>query len=491
MSWSVEHTVLWWTLLIATVVGGIIMAEMDDAEGAGTPIWVPEEYMIDEDPTSAKGSVGAARGPNNFLYRVWQDDDYAIVVSWTENNGSSWTDSVVINSVWKAHTFVSLGGICVLANNTTLVHFTALNADDAYNSYIACRWEWAGAWDIITVYGGAASGGSAPKMAVNETHVLMTYFLANNIAYKVFDPSDSTVDPIAEDLPTMWFEAADTNSYNYAITVNQTGIFIIARNTWGGTFYRYYTRDLYGEHAAIYIQEPWGLYQMYGAQLVCNSDDLLALGAIMLGGGNYWIVHFYETTPWGAFSYRVINSNSADKDVYSLGVSLSVNDYLTYYFANGTGSGEQVEVSKTTALIDSSEETWEVGIIDAVYDYGTDTDGWYSHGWYNGKYPVVGGYSVNIPQTGWMGGHIWMDEVGTPDDYAFALYWNATFYWYDVEEEEEEEEEDDEEGPDPGIDWNINPDVFIGLLWMIFITLCVSIALMDKVQEISGRRKGG
>lgn len=42
-----------------------------------------------------------------------------------------------------------------------------------------------------------------------------------------------------------------------------------------------------------------------------------------------------------------------------------------------------------------------------------------------------------------------------------------------------------------GEDWNINPDTFIGLLWVIFITLCVCVALIDKVQEISTKRRGG
>jgi len=432
ISFKYSHPVHYWIRILCfafSIVFLMLWIGSDEGLAAGTPIWEPEEEInYNAMQSSAKWS---ARGPNNIVYRAYIEANMALNVSFTSDNGTTWNDTQIIDAAWKSHTNLIIGGLCVMANNTTLVHFIANGADDLYNSYIACRWNWSGDWDIIKIFGSGSTGMAYPKMAINETKVLLTYFTANHIRTKVFDPSDSSVVPIAPTLPSSWFPAADSNGYNYDICVNQSGLFIIATMGWSGANYRYYVRDLEGVHGAVYATEPWGLYKPYGVNLVCTSDDLFALGAIMATGGNFWILHQYEVTQWGGFAYTIIDSQTDDKDYYGLGHSIDVNDYLTYYYSDATGTGEDVYISKTRALIDASEATWESNIIHGVYDYGTDNDAWRATGWYCEKYPVVQGQSVNIPLTGYMGEHTYKNELGTPDDYSFALYWNATFYWYD------------------------------------------------------------
>lgn len=477
-----EDAVLVIFFVVVTVIGAIFMGA-GDAEGARTPIWAPVEYMIDESPTGGMMADGAARGPNNIVYRAWQDDDYSIKVSYTDNNGSSWSVSTVINSAWRGHTYVALGGIAVLANNTTMVHFITEDADDNYNSYVACRWNWEGSWDIIEIYGHATTGMSRPKMTVNETCVLLTYYNNLEVRYKHFWPSNSDVIPLPNILPEDWLPAAEGNIEDYDVTVNQSGYFIITGKTWSGSNYRYYTRDLNGTHAVVYATEPTGLVKPYGVQLVCTSEDTFAIGCTWDRLGTSLILHFYETTQWGGFISRYINAQTMDIDSQSLGSCIDDDDRLTYYWANDTDEGGGTYISKTTALINATEETWEGNIVDAVYDYGTDDDEWWEFGWYNGKYPVVGGYSVNIPNAGWMGQHIWKDEVGSPDDYAFALYWEASFHWYDWGPPDGPGPDDDDDYDDTTTTVSPIDMTLMGELWVLLAgtAMFVSLARIYKM----------
>jgi hypothetical protein len=489
---------VFWSLFVVTLIGTLVMLALEDAEGAGTPHWEPDGDVIDEIPTGGYANPHAARGPDNIVRRVFQDHDYALKVAYTDDNGSSWSYSTVIDAAWKGHTNSIIGGIVVLANNTTIVHFIADNADDNYNSYVACRWNWSGSWDIIKVYGRSSTALGYPQMAVNETTVLLTYVTGGNtVRYKTFDPTDSTVTPVAGTLPTQWV-GAFTYSYDYDVTVNQSGYFIICMKTWSGSVYRFYVRDLDLTHAVVYASAASGVWQMYGVSVMCTSDDTFVIGAGLYwaGGSQEGVVVFHEPTQWSGFIRRDIGLNG-QLDVYdwfSVGSCIDDDDDVTFYWANDTGGGGDVHISKMTAAYTASEATWEANIVNAVYDYGTDDDSWYHTDWYDGKYPVVGGYSVNIPDNGWMGHHTYKDEQGSPDDYSFALYWNATFHWYDWSPPAGPGPGPgpgpDEPTPDPGIDWNINPDQFIGLLWLIFIALCAFIALADKVHEISKRRRG-
>lgn len=486
---------VFWVLFTVTLIGSLVMLAMEDTEGAGTPIWEPDLGGIDETPLGATYNVPfAARGPNNIVYRVWQDDDYAIKVSYTDNNASSWAVSTVIDSAWKGHTSVGIGGIVVMANNTTCVHFTTVDADDTYNTYLAFRWNWAGAWDVREVYGSDSEGMSFPKMAINQTHIALLYVTGGNtIRFKTYNMATDTFSSIPSETPEMWV-AAWSNAGDYDITVNQSGYFIIASESWSGSSYRYYIRDLDKVHAVIYADTAAAVSEVYCVNLMCRSDDTLVIGHTMFwnGGLRYGIQVMNQSAPWGVFTKVLLNWETGyELDVMSLGSCIDDDDFITFYWANDTGGGGATYISKMTQLGDASEEEWESAIQDAVYDYGTDDDAWYASSWYDGRYPIVGGYSVNIPASGWMGHHIYMNEVGTPDDYAFALYWSVTFNWYDWGPGGPGGPGDDDDEPDPGIEWNINPDAFIGLLWLIFITLCVCVALIDKVQEISTKRRGG
>jgi hypothetical protein len=485
-----ESTYAFWFLFVITLVGSLVMLALDDAEGAGTPHWEPDAN-IDEVPLSGYAGGWAARGPDNIVRRVYQTDDYGINVSYTDNNGSTWSDLVVIDSAWKGHTGVFLGGIVVLANNTTIVHFTATGADDNYNAYVACRWNWSGTWDIVRIYGHATTDLAYPKMAVNETTVVLLYVTSSNtIRYKTFDPTDSSFDPVVGSVPNVWV-ASWTYAYDYDVTVNQTGSIIICSKSWSGSVYRYYVRDLDLEQSPIYAAMSSGVIIPYGVSITCTSDDLFVVvssqyySATGFAGIKYW----KELTLWGGFQTVSIDyRNDRYIDLYSVGTCIDDNDRVTIYWANETGAGEVAEISKTTADHLADEATWEAAIVPYVYDYGDNDDVWYSSTWYDGAFPKVGGYSVNIPDAGWMGHHTFRDEPSAPNEYRFALYWNATFHWYDWSPPSGPgpgPEPEPEPTPDPGIDWSINVDDFLGPLWLFFIILCVFIAVVSKVHDIT------
>jgi hypothetical protein len=487
-----DSSFTFWVIFVVTLVGSLVMLAMEDAEGAGVPYWEPEEYLIDENPLGSYHSSNVARGPDNIVRRLWQDDDYALMVSWTANNGSTWTVSEIVGPAWLGHTSLAMGGIVVLANNTTIAHFTTLNADDVYNSYVACRWNWTGPWDIIEIYGSAVNGVGYPKMAVNETCVLLTYYMTNAIRYKRFYPSNSAVFPTAAFLPLSWFPAADSNQYDYDVTVNQTGYFIIASKTWSGVSYRYYIRDLNGTHAVVYAALWSSVMSSSSMTIMSTSDDGFCLVmAIQYYGMNYYgIAVFHTHTPWGGFQYELIQyANNYVMDIDSVGTCIDSTDNVAIYWANDTGAGGGTYISKTRSHYQDDEVDWESKTVDGVYDYGTDDDLWRSTGWYDGKYPVVGGYSVNIPIAGWMGEHIWKDEVGTPDDYGFALYWNASFHMYDWEPEEP-----GPGGPGPGGGPDSVEDLFtnwddelLGSLWILFALIALAATAIRETWTITRR----
>lgn len=474
---NAEDAVLIIFFVAATIIWAIMTAT--DAEGAGTPIWQPVEYNIDENPLGAGASDNAARGPNNIVYRAWQDDDWSIKVSYTENNGSSWSTSTVINSAWEGHTSVGLGGIVILANNTTCVHFITEDADDAYNSYLAFRWNWSGAWDLREVYGSESTGMAYPKMALNETHILLMYCVGGNtLRFKTYELATDTFSTGPVTLPTVWI-GTWTNAFDYDITVNLSGKFIIASETWSGVSYRYYVRDLDLDHVVVYADTEATIWEVYRVNLMCRSDDTLVIGCTFYysAGPSYGLHVLHQSIPWGAFS--LVNVNAANDyvlDVGSLGSCIDDDDRITLYWANDTGGGGGTYVSMVTGEGDYTEEEWEEAVVDAVYDYGTDDDAWNALGWYDGRYPIVGGYSVNIPNGGWMGQHIWTDEQGSPDDYAFALYWNASFHWYDWSED-----------PGPGPNGNGYDDTTttespidmsqVGELWVLLAITAVLVGL--------------
>ena len=430
-----EDAVLIIFFVAATIAWAIFMGA-EDAEGAGTPIWEPDEYMIDETPLASSRNVPfAARGPNNIVYRVWQDDDYAIKVSYTQNNGSSWSDSLVISSSFEGMTSSSIGGIVVLANNTTCVYFLTIDGEDDNNQYVAFRWNWAGAWDIRKIYGGTTAYGY-PKMALNGTHLLfMSVYGGNTLAWKTYDLEADTFSTIPATTPEIWVGSWN-NANDYDITVNMSGKFIIASESWSGTSYRYYIRDLDKDHAVLYGDTGATVWEVYTVNLMCRSNDTLVIGLMGYHGGQttYFMQVMNQVTPWGGFSVVHVNNLGAagpGMDVDSLGSNIDDDNRIYFYWANDTLGGGDVYISKMRGEGGYTEEEWEEAIVDRVYDYGTDDDAWYASSWYDGRYPIVGGYSVNIPNVGWMGHHIWRDEQGAPDDYAFALYWNASFHWYD------------------------------------------------------------
>lgn len=429
-----EDAVLIIFFVAASIAWAVFTVAMD-AEGAGTPIWEPFDHEIDEDPVSNFGGGGvAARGPNNVIYRVWQDHDYALYISYTSDNGTTWPSIQIIDSAWKGHTDLGLGGIVILANNTTLVHFTTSDADDTYNSYLACRWDWSGSWEIIKVYGGIMDM-TRPKMAVNETTVLLWYIYDTDTPkHKTFDPITKVVEPDEGSPPATWIATFNGGPEDYDITVNQSGYFILCHRSWSGSTYQFHIRDFELTHDAIYATVGGSTKVPYGVTIACTSDDLFVVGTVVIYAGiNYYgLMIWHGDTPWGVMpgeSVQYVDTREVDK--YSMGSCINDDDLITFYWANDTGGGGDTYISKMTGYIDFDDEEWEAAIVNGVYDYGTDDDEWFATTWYDCKYPIVEGYSVNIPNAGWMGHHTWKNEVGSPDDYAFALYWNASFHWYD------------------------------------------------------------
>lgn len=480
---------VFWIIFTVTLVGSLVMFILEDAEGAGTPIWEPDEYKIDENPLGAVYNVPmAARGPNNIVYRVWQDDDFAIVVSYTDDNGSTWPwpASQVIASSFEGMTSSAIGGIVVLANNTTCVYFSTVDGEDDYNLYVAFRWEWAGAWDIREIYGGATALAFL-KMALNETHLLfMCVSGGNTLRWKTYELATGTFDPLG--VPEVWI-ASWNNAYDYDITVNMSGKFIIASESWSGSQYRYYIRDLDLDHAVIYLNTGATVYEIYCVNLMCRSDDTLVIGYTWFynGQSSYAIAVWNQTAPWAGFtgvSVNYMGIAGPGLDVYSLGSNIDDDDRIYFYWANDTLTGGDVYISKMRGEGGYTEAQWEAAIVDQVYDYGTHDDEWYAASWYDGRYPIVGGYSVNIPNGGWMGQHIWRDEQGDPDDYAFALYWNASFHWYDWEP--------GLGGPGPGPSGDGGDDYFdnfttamVGNLWVFFVLVALVATVLRETWTLT------
>lgn len=432
---------VFWMLFTVTLIGGLVMAAQDDAEGAGYPYMEPFEEVIDEDPqTNGYNSAWAARGPNNIIYRVWPGNNYAIRVSYapSDHRSEPWDVTTVISSAFEGMTSSSIGGIVVLANNTTCVYFRTVGGEDTCNHYVAFRWAWEGAWDIREIYGGS-NVFAYLKMALNGTHLLfMSVSGGNTLRWKTYELATDTFSTAPDNAPETWVGAWN-NANDYDITVNMSGKFIIASESWSGSSYRYYVRDLDLDHVVVYADTQHNLAEIYCINLMCRSDDTLVFGFTWYyhGQTSYGLETMYQTVPWGGVTrviWNYMGIAGPGLDVYSLGSNIDEDDRIYFYWANDTLTGGDTYISKVRGEGDYTTEEWDAAIADRVYDYGTDDDSWYVQGWYDGRYPIVGGYSVNHPIVGWIGHHIYRDEVGDPDDYEFALMWNATFNDYDWEE---------------------------------------------------------
>jgi hypothetical protein len=475
------------------------MAAMDEAEGAGTPMWEPEIGYVDEIVAAGYHNGYVCRGPDNIVRRVMQGDDYSLYVAYTSNNGSSWSTTEVIGSSWKAHTDVDIGGIVTHSNNTTYVFFWTADADDAYNWYLAARFNWTGSWYIKEIYGSPATSVTSPRMAINETHILMMGASpSNSLRWKTYNLATGALNNPPTNLPTLWV-GAWTYANDYDITVNRSGDFIIASKSWSGSEYRMYIRDLELNHLPIYAGALGGVIATYGVEIAVLSDDTFVCGwAAWYNAFQYFMpVHYFQNTPWGGFTKRNIGwVDLPPGDLYSVGQCINANDKVTYYWANDTGAGGGVEISKTTCDYDAAEATWEANIVAAVYDYGTDDDAWYAYEWYDNIYPNVTGHEVNVPLTGWFGGHLWKNELGSPDDYAHAFYWNGSLYWFNWAPA----------GPGPGPGpggggggddwagddgepWAISPSD-ISDLWKLFIVTAMSVGVFTAFRQYLQRVRG-
>ena len=485
-----------WALFVVTFIGSLVMLAMEEAEGAGYPYMEPFEEVIDEDPnTNGYNSAWAARGPNNIIYRVWPGNNYAIRVSYAPSDDRSepWDVTTVITSAFEGMTSSSIGGIVVLANNTTCVYFRTVGGEDTCNLYVAFRWAWEGAWDIREIYGGGTVFGFL-KMALNGTHLLfMSIATGNTLCWKTYELATDTFSSIPSTTPEIW-DASWSHAWDYDITVNMSGKFIIASESWSGSSYRYYVRDLDKDHAVVYVDTQHSISEVYCVNLMCRSDDTLVFGFTWYASGQvrYGLMVMYQSVPWGGVTRTYVNWGEAGEleiDVYSLGSCIDDDDFVTFYWANDTGSGDPTYISKMTGEGDATEAEWEGAIIDRVYDYGTDDDSWYVQGWYDGRYPIVGGYSVNLPASGWMGHHIYRNEVGDPDDYEFALYWNATFNDYDWEEGGGGGGYAPDWAGEDGGPWQIGL-IYNADLWTMFIVTATFVGLVTAYRKYADQYTG-
>lgn len=420
-----NNPIHWWVVMLCMafiwLVLVMVLAGVQGSSGTYTQTVTTNNIYTDQE------TPHTTRGPNNGLYYVFiQPDGLGLSVDFSSNSGGSWTEYEIVDAAWKGHSYIQIGGVQVSSNSTCVVYFNTLDADSTYDSYLAVRWGWSGSWVITNIWSSVTYSMSFPKMAINDTDmILLTCFYNGALRYKTYDLDTDTVDPLIS--PILWL--SETNAWDYGITVNVSGKFILSAKTWSGSFMRYYTRDLEKIHATIYLQMwssviiPW----MVGFE--CTDDDLFVIGIAFNHLTAYSLQHYYQSTPWSGFiRIPVMPIGATTKFGYYTGCSMSVTqgDTVYYYVHYDTDVGGDGDIDMFHAQYDSVEGVWQ-GSQETIYSATSQDDVIYGTGFYTGLFPYIDGKYANLPISGWCRAMVWRDEQGATDDYYSQIQWNCTW----------------------------------------------------------------
>jgi len=416
-----DHPGNYWVRLLALCFSMVFLLMWADQAGADIDIFDINDGIQDlEYGWGDDAFIGVC--PSNRWYFPFINSDGDFNVSWTDNNGTSWSNVTVQSEGWKGETKMRVNSIQTWVNNTTVIILNTEGADNAYDGYLF--WLWgendpsdAASWNYTSIRG----GGSKPdhfSMIFNRTGTLyIVYNYVNAIRTRLWEVSTGVLGS-----DTSW---VGTNGYP-AIQCDHNNVVWVAyqQSATTGTLYIW---D-YDRGVSLSTTDSSGRYKFGNFFIAADNTKVMT--------GYYLYLSTYGSVVW----YESVVNTTITSNMFASGS----DDWNTGYWTTGNIYGNTVSVInlrletgseefvRYRAQYDAVDATWE-GSETVLWTVPTDDDLCYHFAsGPNSVWPKIEGVSVPRLLSGDI--HYWnfKDEVGSPDDFYDIVYTDSpVFTWYD------------------------------------------------------------
>ena len=416
-----DHPVNYWVRLLCISFSAVFLLLWADglSENARADIDIFDINAGTEDLEYGWGDdIGIAICPSNRWYFPYMNSDGDFNVSWSDNNGTSWSNVTVQSEGWKGETKMRINSIQTWVNNTTVIILNTEGADNAYDAYLF--WLWGenpasdpASWNYTTI----AVGGTKPdhlSMIFNRTGMLHIVYNQNNaIRSRLWD-----IETGAMEADSIW---AATNGYPAIQCDHNNNVWVAYQVS--GTSGNLWIWN-YEETVSMTVADWSGRYKW--STFFITEDNTKVLTGYYTYLGWRAVIRTYETVV-----NTTINVDMTTTTAYTVG----------QYWATGNVYGNTVSVilMRTTAgqeefiryraVYDAIDATWE-GSETVLWTVPTTTDiSYHMASGPNSVWPKIDGVSVQRFISGDM--HYWhfKDDLAT-DEYYDIVYTDDPVFTY-------------------------------------------------------------
>jgi len=426
---EVRHHPWMWGLMLVLIL--CLMAVFAAGMVYGITIQTHETTALDG-YVMYNPSRDCARGPDNIIRHAYPTRTLAVNLSYSANNGTSWTETTILAAAYQGATVVDVRGIVVSSNNTTCILIRTTDADSKYDMYLLVRWGWYGSWVNYHISSHATIDYRQPQLGINGTDVLLILCGYNTqvISYYLFKLSNRDQYPNYGAAPNGWLAPSwSETSTDFQIWANTTGKFWI-----GWTDLHTYSyingRDFCATKSLISWNVQTNVYSVVlnGVGVVPKTGE-----AVFLLGYNYtaygyaYITVYYLREGKTYFQGPGVVQSFTTEKIFENYMGLSVDATGMVYVFWYSGTNHKVRGMKTYYWETVAE--WIASVYDVNIGY-TSTDYVNCANGLGSLWPQVVGVPVNTPRTGYFMSWIWKDEKGATDDYNYQVVYNSVTWPY-------------------------------------------------------------
>lgn len=417
-----------WIFLVALSAFLLFILVWGAVENAvGVTVKTSEITNSDDWGSSTQPQRVVARGPDNIIRHVYPSATATSVnLSYSSDNGTSWTETTIFNAGYDGATEVLVRGIVCTSNNTTIVLLTTTGATHTYDVYLLIRWGWFGSWEINQGWGQNSYSYGQAQIAINDTNIVLIMFQYNMVpTYGFYRPNLHSFLPAATSSPTTWNQGGGVNIFPF-IEANLTGKFWASFIGWDGSNYCIYYRDICATKALM-KQTISNLMSCYilGMECIPVTGDMIFSVACNYSALNYHYIYFYYHRNNKAYFQGPGMLTSFTSDIVkfeTMGMTVDATGMVEIWWYSETNH----KVCGMRCLYTDPLSEWTSSIYDVRTGY-TSTDYINIGCGVSSMWPQIIGVSVNIPKTGYFQNWIWKDEVGATDDYHYQLIFSCTW----------------------------------------------------------------
>jgi len=417
-----EQFIAFIILFFATLIGTLIFMSMD----------AKANNQINEVDINS-GSVIQyqdhwVRGTDNYLYHVYSGSQTDIMISWSSDGGSVWTEHTIFDSTWRSQTSGRVFGIVISSNGTIFVAFYLYDGSDGTHvTYLARHYPGDAlttGWDSITLSSHSTHSLANCDVVIDRNDRVWVWGPYNlDIRYAWYDMDLDTTDG-----PTVWVSGA--------ANLNPSVVYDMNGDMWITYIYSsvMYTKDFAQSltfSKSLSSSYVWGYSVASTTTSGTGTDARLChwLSGWRSATSYSWGIYLYESTDNTTYTEsRIYLTNTRRySNICSIGIDAD-NDVFVQSYAETNGLDNVYQWTSDwdgdAASFQATERT--------IYTIPDDDDYMYLCAGSTARYPRSGGYAAAIPTNGYFQSWIWKDEQGATDDYSRSVNWSATWHSFPV-----------------------------------------------------------